>query len=169
MSIYKDISDATFGMMLVQRYVLYDIHHLVAGGYARDLAHGRKPKDADFWVDAGDTSEVLDKIRRRLAKMPFDYVEHDAYDSPDHDQRRERVAVFSLDCSVDIIVSDEPPIESVKKFDFNLNHYIMDDGEPVFVGEDHPRNGLVQVSPDVRSGRVARMIRLWQELYGDNV
>lgn len=157
------MSNLNLARCLVEYCVLPGTNYRIAGGYPRDLYHKVTPKDVDYWVEY--TEGIQDTIRERLNTLHVEYKEHDAYDSPEHD-KRERVVVFGLSCGADIIISEEPPLTSVQKFDFNLNQFVLYSTGPTCVAEVHPRDGLVAVSEDVSPTRVQRIEDKWQALYG---
>lgn len=148
----------------VETVLLKGTDYRLAGGYARDLYHGLEPKDLDYWVRYTDSADSA--IRSRLLALGVGYEEYEQYDSNEHDTRK-RVAVYKLNCGADIILSNESPEESIAKFDYNLNQFEMLGNTPVFVGEVHPREGLVVVSDDVGQFRRANMRSLWNMLYGE--
>lgn len=133
--------------------LLFDF--VIAGGYPRDLALGRQPKDVDICIynyhpeDAAEmkfTEMLYSWLKEKgLIKTVHDEDEQLSYD----DARIHRV--WSLNCDVDIIFWNAAnEWEVLRNFDFNINQYIWDATRqlPMFVG-NLPEKGTLTMLRDL--------------------
>lgn len=112
----------------------------IAGGYARDAAHGVMPADIDVVVvGAVDPNQVIHYMKAG----GYALSEATACQSEGvHDDRWAYILQF--DCpgklDVDVLISarNEDVIACVLNNDYNINHYIIGPhGEPVYLGAQH--------------------------------
>lgn len=131
-------------VMQKMRELLFDF--AILGGYPRDLANGRSPKDLDICVfnfHVGDIAEqrFYEMLRiwledRNLIRNAFD--EH--HPSAQDDSRV--LGVLALTCDVDIIFwNAENKWGVINNFDFNINQYELavngDSFTPIYHGNNH--------------------------------
>lgn len=115
---------------------------VIAGGYPRDLAHGRTPNDMDICVFGLDDDNIaLTEVVLGYARDRFDFVlEHEIK----HDFRIYRAFRFRIkdtELHFDLIIYKaeyQKEAHLMGTMDYNLNAYTMDlaEDKPVFVGEN---------------------------------
>lgn len=146
---------------LIDYLKMYGVELVLAGGACRDIIHGCRPKDWDFFVLNQNDHKALTTTLRK-AGFRFDYTGKygEARGNPEYK------GVFKswLGADVDIILWENPVAnaeEVVERFDLNLNQYWMEDGEIKFK-EDAPHlTGMVEVLKD--HGDAERTKRLLQK------
>lgn len=139
------------------------IDYIIAGGYARDVAHGVEPKDLDIMV-TGCSPDFY-----RLCKQ-LPYTEKfatgdsdDGYDDPCI------VGVLKIGSNVDIVMWSGTIFESLEcvvrqGFDFNINQYVLDDisEPPRFVGNS--KGYLVRLLEELRHDRILKVTEIAKNL-----
>lgn len=142
------------------------VEYAILGGYPRDKAYGRLPKDVDFFVynTEEDTSEQL--IRRIQLMYTAATVEL-AYEGDDANFVY-AVVQIGKDCDIVIYKKEfETAQDILDVFDFNINQWQLVDGIPVFKGQDE--STLVQLKSNgaLTHSRKLKMQRLALELNWD--
>ncbi|MNJ09305.1 hypothetical protein D3C77_34490 [compost metagenome] len=117
----------------------------VVGGFARDVKHGVMPKDIDVAV-VGHVS-VADIIRA-MSHAGYANEGNVPCESEGADATRwAYILQFSspnkLDVDILISARNEDLLTCVANNDYNLNQYIMFNGQPMFVGK---REGILHLS-----------------------
>lgn len=147
-------------MMRSIRTLLGEHNFVVAGGYARDLAFGFKPKDCDVFVKGVKDFDTYERLVRRITDIlevsntRYTIHESSGQDDTDFTQRVWGCLKFSIgSTAIDILpLLDDSECPSLT-FDFNINQFAIHDNSIVFTGEQHPsEHGLIQL----RSCPVAR-------------
>lgn len=152
------------------RELLFDFS--VLGGYPRDLAHGKTPKDMDICIYNfhqlyPEESKFFGILLQWLGENNLIDEVHST-GSGDGDNRV--MLVLKLTCDVDLIFwIGDTKWDVLNSFDFNINLYEFDlvKGEPKFLGQNE--GTVVQIRQDFRSEdqfnkRVARVKEVAQEI-----
>ncbi len=158
-------------LMQKRRELLFDF--AILGGYPRDLAVGRKPKDLDICVY---NYHPRDQAEIHFATILKEWLEErnmirDAYDEhhPSAAQDGRVYSVVSLHCGVDIIFwNAETKWEVINNFDFNINQYELalsaDNFTPIFHGNNHGVLNFVRPHEDLTEERVDKITGLADSL-----
>lgn len=137
----------------------------IAGGYARDLAHGREPKDIDV-VMVGFSKEGIDKVCDRLM---WYYTITTFWARDDEDRLHCVVKVKVGGGTVDLLFWRAEKYKTVyqvlRDFDANINQYVINQaGNPMYVGES-PEKVLVLVrDEELRQSRKTKVSSLCSDL-----
>lgn len=134
------------------RELLFDFS--VLGGYPRDLANGRTPKDMDICIYNFHQDDIAE---RAFLEMLIKWLNENNLISETHatgsgDGDNRVLLVLSLTCNVDLIFwVGTTKWDVLNSFDFNINMYEFDliTGEPKFLGTNE--GTLVQIREDFRS------------------
>lgn len=152
---------------------------VLAGGCARDVYYGARPKDWDIIFLRKDYRQLLqgDPIRRRslLGGKLTDIEGTHGVIFNFYGDKNDRIA-FGIkatfeDQEFDILAYETESIhEAVGAFDFNLNQFILSNttGRAFFVGEYHPDNGLIEVRRDSSEKRKAYIREKYEVLVNGN-
>lgn len=161
-------------LMDKMRELLFDF--AILGGYPRDLAMGREPKDLDICVynyHPTDTAEI------KFSKILQSWLEErnmirEAYDEhhPSAQQDCRVYHVVSLHCGVDIIFWDaDTKWEVINNFDFNINQYELalsaDNFTPIYHGNNHGILQFVRPHDDLTQERVDKITGIADSLGWD--
>ena len=140
----------------------YGINCIIAGGAARDVYHGRTPKDYDVFFTKemtigkitmcleglGIEYRILDTFNFHFERGHFVPSEEKQVSVCSSDDRimygvKIKLFVSQSDCSgpeVDLLVYNCDTLgESISMFDYNINQFVIrQDGVAVFAGQFHP-------------------------------
>ncbi|HBO3276632.1 TPA: hypothetical protein L4S01_001553 [Pseudomonas aeruginosa] len=138
---------------------------IIAGGCARDIFFGVRPKDVDIVV-AGAT---LERVSTLLAEANIAGRTCGFYDCAASDRIIGCVKLANVD--IDVVVYDCHDVsEAIDAFDFNLNQFAIVDvrhgidfANVRFVGQHH-WGRLVAVRKDCKPERAARMVDKYLDL-----
>lgn len=136
---------------------------VIAGGCARDIAHGVKPKDFDVIVPLGTPITALKEHLKGLADdgsyraFVFGNVETgQPYDEVDRVILCLKATIKGVDFDVLLYNVTEDALKAIDYFDFNLSQYVLTkDGTPRFAGQTHPNEGLIEIRGDANEKRRA--------------
>lgn len=136
----------------------FGLTNVIAGGYPRDLALGRTPKDLDICV-YNITQNTWDEFKSQV--YLYDLVEEEIDVNPPSSTGDNRVTdVLKIKGNIDIVLwndSFEYMKDVVDNFDFNINQWILSfpcdyNGEPydveptpVFIGDFKLYGKLTQI------------------------
>jgi len=138
---------------------------IIAGGCARDIFFGVRPKDVDIVVAGTSLEKVSDLLAEaNLAGRTYWFYGHAASD-------RILGCVKLTHVDIDVVVYDcESVTEAIDSFDFNLNQFAIVDvrhgidyASVRFVGQHH-WGRLVAVREDCKPERAARMREKYLDL-----
>lgn len=124
----------------------------VVGGYPRDLAHAKMPRDVDIVVLQRDELTLM-----QVAELLEQYPEYGEPSGEAGDFTGRIAACIKLECGADIIVADakyKTVLEFVEDFDANMNKYILAE-KPVFVGDNEGKLVLNSARGTITQARVA--------------
>lgn len=146
---------------------------IIAGGCARDIAHGVSPKDFDVIVPLGTPISPLKEHLRGLddggsfRAFVFGDVEAGvAYSEVDRVILCLKVTHKGVDFDVLLYNVTEDALKAVDYFDFNLSQYVLTkDGTPRFAGQTHPNEGLIEIRVDANEKRRAYIRAKHQAFY----
>jgi hypothetical protein len=137
--------------MIEQKIKELGLTYAVAGGYARDLYYGLKPRDKDIIV-AMPIHENMGQIVK-LELFLQDHYDMDAI-ADDHYNCDRIAQVWKCKDNVDVVLYHAPTIEKcVAQFDYNINQFIMSIDVPIFIGKD--KGTLVCIREDKDDKRKA--------------
>ncbi len=131
---------------------------VIAGGCARDLFFGVKPKDVDIIVVCSTMATLKDVLEEATIAFSMFYK----YDDETDDRI---IGGFKLnDANIDVILYNcLETSEAIQQFDYNINQFVLIDvpygidiAKARFVGTDHWCN-LVPVRRDASIDRQAKM------------
>lgn len=144
-----------------------NIPNVVMGGYPRDLASGREPKDLDICVYSTD---IHSKSWKVLVSMlnELDMLDSRFLGMPEYQDSRV-LEVIKLKCKIDIVVWNRQSIlEIINSFDYNINQWLLIDERPTFFGDNF--GVLTQIKAEgynVSELREQHIIAIAQELNWD--
>lgn len=147
----------------------------IAGGYARDLYYGAKPKDIDIVISSAnqltDTEyfQYASAISELLSQLGIPSQIHTAY------ARHEESPSFCSTGRLSVVLSAkgadfifyckaENLIDILSQFDFNLNQFAMVGSVPTYLGHEvHPNTQLVKLR-DILPDRIEYIQKKWEHL-----
>jgi hypothetical protein len=146
----------------------YDIDFVVAGGFARDIYYGQRPRDADFWIEnTGEALALLLDIGTPVTYAREEEIEDggiDGYVDMMNETNHRIEAVFKWnDLDLIIIGPGVPELGSVTEtFDCNLNEFTYEWQEDavLYQGAGSPpkaKEELEFIRRDVGEARMAYM------------
>ena len=135
---------------------------IIAGGCARDIAHGVEPKDFDVIVPLGTPISPLKEHLKVLADEGSyrafvfgDVSTGKPYDEVDRVILCLKATIKGVDFDVLLYNVTEDALKAVDYFDANLSQYVLTkDGTPRFAGQVHPNERLVWVRGDANQKRM---------------
>lgn len=161
-------------LMQKMRELLFDF--AILGGYPRDIANNRTPKDMDICVynyHPTDRAEIMFASMLRKWLEEKDMI-REAYDEhhPSATGDNRVYHVVSLHCGVDIIFwNAQTKWEVINNFDFNINQYelaVSDDNyTPVYHGNNHGVLGYIRPHDDLSQERVDHVVDIADSLGWD--
>lgn len=155
-------------VLVLRKLQQIGLQYSILGGYPRDLAAGRKPKDMDICVYGQAAQEVVHELRNWL-----DYAEilQDAYEESTASASGDKNVqdVYTLKCNVDIIFwKCQTEREVLDGFDFNINQYKLVDlhGETgiEFLGDSMGELVPIRELSELSSARVDHMIGIAKQI-----
>lgn len=151
--------------MQKMRELLFDF--AILGGYPRDIALGREPKDMDICVynyHPTDQAEITfsNVLKAWLEERNMIAEAHDKMHPSNPDKSR-IYHVVTLKCGVDIIFwNAKTKWEVIHRFDFNINQYelaVQDDSwTPIFHGNNHGVLQHVRAANEILPERLDHII-----------
>lgn len=143
------------------------IDYLIAGGYARDMAHGVEPKDLDIMV-TGDSFD-FHKLCKQLPYTEKFATGDSGFEGSDDYADPFVVGVLKIGSNVDIVMWSDtmfgsPECVVRQGFDFNINQYVLDDisEPPRFVGND--QGDLARLLEELTPERVSKVTKIARKL-----
>lgn len=142
----------------------------IMGGSARDIYHGKDPKDFDIIVPLGTPMEDLKRLAKELAVEGsyrcFKFGEG-PYEIDDRVIMCIKLRYSGVDFDILLYNVEAPAAEAVYHLDFNINQFVLTSvGTAVFMGISHPKYGLVEVRGDAKPARKEYIQAKWDALYG---
>lgn len=148
---------------------------IIAGGCARDLAHGLTPKDYDIIVPLQtDLFNLKNRIRAMADEGTYrafvfgERGDTGGYSEDDRVIMCLKATIGGVDFDVLLYNVQDHALLALDYFDFNLNQYFLDnDGVPHYGGNRHqrPEVSLVEVRGDATPARAAYILKKHQTLY----
>lgn len=127
---------------------------IIAGGCARDIAHGAVPKDFDIIVPMGTPISSLKEHLKALAEggsyCAFVFSDGEGgYSEDDRVVLCIKATIKGVDFDVLLYNVTDDALKAVAYFDANLSQYVLTkDGSARFAGDHHPNEGLRWVRGD---------------------
>ena len=135
---------------------LKDIKHIIAGGFARDINHGKQPRDLDI-IAVGATVEELDKILDPY--LDLNKVAPDL----NYETCGRIIEVWALKGNIDVILYDASTLrEAIAMFDYNINQYVCVGSQIEYWGENE--GTLVRLREDLHPERIDKMEKIAKSL-----
>jgi hypothetical protein len=147
---------------IVAALAVVGIQAVIAGGYARDIALKRTPRDIDIIVPRADELAVF----MALLDIHLDWVHYAEGASCTQPEVSDRLkAVFSCkELGIDVIMYRASTVmDCLDEFDFNINQFILLNGLPEFMGEAYGFTLSVR-GDDVTEERYAKIEALANEV-----
>lgn len=174
------MNQVSVALKFLQGVRLHSPTATIAGGCARDLFHGRVPKDFDIVVPLGTNLFTLKNHIRAVAEegsyRAFVFGERgpDGVGYSEDDRVIMCIKATFDGVAFDVLLYNVNghALEALEHFDANLNQFFLDDtGTPYYGGNrhHHPKNGLKWVRDDANAKRKeyiqAKHQALYPELY----
>ncbi|QBJ01032.1 hypothetical protein [Aeromonas phage MJG] len=155
----------------------FNLQAVIAGGFARDMFHGKDAKDVDINVgldnlgdyDAMRSAILYIKAHYKSTKVWEGNPQHDGSEFegsvPSEEDHLVNTVVSIPELNTDVIFYDcEAGLDIVKQFDCNLNEYVLVGNVPQYIGTS-PIDDLRWLRDGISSERVSKMVKKWTELF----
>ena len=139
---------------------IYGESYIVAGGYARDVAFGRVPRDADVLIPFSDG--VYAGVKHSLHTHGIPHTSYPVYEDNEADPHIKRVIKLPDD-EIDLIFTAYPLRDTIDLFDYNFNKAFMDIHGRANYPDGLPME-LVCTGQYIREERREYMQSKWEEL-----
>tara|TARA_R110000850_G_scaffold205499_3_gene331655 strand:- start:1381 stop:1908 length:528 start_codon:yes stop_codon:yes gene_type:complete len=162
------LHESTIYKLVLEVAHKHEINIAIAGGYPRDIALGRTPKDLDLvsWSENGNFKNWHD-FEEELKANDLVIESWDLNPPSAVDDTRVE-SVLKLKGNIDVILwgSQYGSLEEVvDNFDFNINQWVLFKHGPIFLGKNYKvLTQLCGFEYTVSEDRVLKMINIAKEL-----